>query len=108
MTEDELNLCRTYLTNCRLVKADIDDNVSLASIQYYRLKQVDKDGAATYSKTIAIKTNSEQSLNILSVTNPFSSRINIAFNKPLNSVVRISLLDITGKAIQTIQKTSAS
>ncbi|UAY52317.1 M4 family metallopeptidase [Ferruginibacter albus] len=85
-----------------------DDNVRLSSVQYYRLKQVDENGTVTYSKTIAIKTSSIQELNLLSVTNPFNSRINLDFNKAVNGVVKIDLMDITGKTILKAQQSSSS
>ncbi len=40
------------------------DNAPLANINYYRLRQIDHNGDATYSNTIAIKSNSKNQFTI--------------------------------------------
>jgi len=66
------------------------DNKPYSGLSYYRLKQVDYDGSATYSKIIAINLNRKS--NILVFPNPvddmlhFSSLENVSFD---NSILEI-------------------
>ncbi|HMK05667.1 MAG TPA: T9SS type A sorting domain-containing protein, partial [Ferruginibacter sp.] len=75
------------------------DKTKLTSIQYYRLKQVDIDARITYSNTVVLKSNSGLVLDLLSVTNPFNTTINILFTKPVTQKMSIELFDISGKKV---------
>ncbi len=65
---------------------------------FYRLKQVDKDGKWEYSKVVSIryqgKTNSFRVIN-----NPFTDKIDIEFGKLPTGNLLIKLLDVTGKEV---------
>lgn len=77
-----------------------DRPLSNASIYYYRLKMVDKDGSTKYSNVVIIK-NSTSALSTV-YPNPARDRItiNINDNSLLNSKAVIT--DLNGKVLQTI------
>jgi hypothetical protein len=77
-----------------------DRPLSNASIYYYRLKMVDKDGSTKYSNVVIIK-NSTSALSTV-FPNPARDRItiNINDNSLLNSKAVIT--DLNGKVLQSI------
>lgn len=75
-----------------------NDKAKLTNIQYYRLKQIDLDARAVYSNTVVLKSNRDV-LDLLSVTNPFNTTINMLFTKPLTQKMNIEMYDITGKVV---------
>lgn len=75
------------------------DKTKLTNVQYYRLKQIDFDARAVVSNTVVLKSNSREILDLLSVTNPFKTTINMLFTKPLTQSMNIELFDITGKKV---------
>ena len=76
-----------------------------AGINYYRLKQVDFDGTASYSKTVTVKMNEKTAISV--VTNPFYSTLSVNFASPSSLFVSARLIDITGKQI-ALEKWSLS
>jgi len=83
-----------------------DRPLSNASIYYYRLKMVDKDGSTKYSNVVIIK-NSTSALSTV-YPNPARDRItiNINDNSLLNSKAVIT--DLNGKVLQTITLTQTA
>lgn len=83
-----------------------DRPLSNASIYYYRLKMVDKDGSTKYSNVVIIK-NSTSALSTI-YPNPARDRItiNINDNSLLNSKAVIT--DLNGKVLQTITLTQTA
>ncbi|MGH2566407.1 MAG: T9SS type A sorting domain-containing protein, partial [Ginsengibacter sp.] len=67
-------------------------------INYYRLKQVDKDGSFKYSKTVAVKLNLVK-IGVSVLANPFHSTLVIDFLSPTDQAVSARLIDITGKQV---------
>jgi len=67
-------------------------------VNYYRLKQVDFDGASKYSKTITIKMDLQKT-SISVLTNPFHNTLSVNFVSPSSLLVSARLIDITGKQI---------
>jgi hypothetical protein len=71
---------------------------NLTDIQYYRLKQIDKDEKYSYSNVVLVKGKPGRQ-RILFISNPFSTELKITMaNKVIGSMV-IELLDATGKTI---------
>jgi len=60
------------------------DQSPLAGINYYRLKQVDKDGTFAFSRTAAVRF--EEDLKIKVYPNPATDLVSIESASPLNSV----------------------
>jgi hypothetical protein len=83
-----------------------DRPLSNASIYYYRLKMVDKDGSTKYSNVVIIK-NSTSALSTV-FPNPARDRItiNINDNSLLNSKAVIT--DLNGKVLQSITLTQTA
>lgn len=82
-----------------------DNNLSSASnIYYYRLKLVDKDGAAKYSPVINIKTGISVSITKV-YPNPTIGNFTITINDKSLLNTKVSLSDISGKTVKIIPLT---
>ncbi|MEO8085944.1 MAG: T9SS type A sorting domain-containing protein [Bacteroidota bacterium] len=69
-------------------------------VLYYRLKQIDIDGAFKYSEVVAISNKNKLSLAIQSLyPNPFGKEIGILLNRPLEESVTIKIFDAEGKLV---------
>jgi hypothetical protein len=77
-----------------------------AGTNFYRLKMVDLDGAFTYSRVIAIKSESE-SVALQLFPNPATDVLQLQIPATIKSKAIISIVDMTGKTIRsnTIQLT---
>lgn len=75
------------------------DKTPLSIIQYYRLKQVDRDGKFTYSKVIALNNTNKSVLNILSLSNPFTTSLNIVFNQIIDDNLSVQFYDLSGRLV---------
>jgi Pregnancy-associated plasma protein-A len=71
---------------------------NLTDIQYYRLKQIDKDGKYSYSNVVLVKGKLGQQ-RILFVTNPFNTELKITMANKVSKNMVIELLDAAGKTI---------
>lgn len=68
-------------------------------ITYYRLKQTDYDGKYTYSSTISIENKLDQ-ITVSNVhPNPVSNDLNFDFYSPVKGLVKIQILDMTGRIV---------
>lgn len=77
-----------------------------SGFNFYRIKQVDKDGKFKYSKTVNVKINTSKT-GVSVVANPFHSALTIDFLSSKEEVVHARLVDITGKQI-AVEKWSIS
>ncbi len=75
----------------------LTDNAPLKGMNYYRLKQIDFNGSASYSEVIAINTNIGPDIQIY--PNPTSGDLFIDFNDENDGVHTILITDISGKTI---------
>lgn len=75
-----------------------DISTSTGSVIYYRLKQVDLDGKANYSKVIAIKTKDTQKTVNIS-PNPFVSYLNVNVEWSKAEVATVKIINIQGKEV---------
>ncbi len=66
------------------------------SIVYYRLKQVDINGKINYSNSVAVRLPSTNGVHMSVSPNPFTEKVNIAFNSFQNGNAEISVVSITG------------
>jgi hypothetical protein len=77
-----------------------DDNQSLTKgVTYYRLRQVDLDGRATYSEVKAVRTGNGGLLTISIYPNPSRGVANVTIPESAGKM-DVSLDDYTGKSIQ--------
>ena len=70
----------------------------LSGYNYYRIKQVDKDGKFDYSKTVNVKLNINKTAASVLI-NPFRSSLSIDFSSAAGQVVSARLIDVTGKQV---------
>jgi hypothetical protein len=81
----------------------IDNEINHAGIYYYRLKQIDTDGAYEYSNQIEVnyKIPSIFELN-QNYPNPFNPSTTISFNLPKSGVVTLRVYNLMGEEIKTL------
>ncbi len=68
---------------------------------YYRLKQVDLDGKAQYSKVIKLNINNSNALSIKVLPNIVSGRFNITLNAAANRQVSLRIVSSNGTIVYT-------
>lgn len=67
-------------------------------VNFYRIKQVDKDGNIKYSKTVRVNLNlAKTGVSILA--NPFHNSLTVDFSSATEQAVSARLVDITGKQV---------
>ncbi len=79
------------------------ESKNLAANNYYRLKQVDKDGKYTRSSVILLqnKTNIQQ---LVLFGNVVKSQLNAQIEATKTGASSIAIVDMSGKVVKTIQK----
>jgi hypothetical protein len=83
-----------------------DDVTPLTSGSYYRLKQLDKDGKFTYSKTVLIKAAKVSAVQIATVyPNPAASSLGVIVTAPQTEKVTLLVTDLSGKTLIRDSKT---
>jgi len=78
----------------------INDDIALTtgSVVYYRLKQIDLDRKANYSKVIAVKLKSLGKQISIS-PNPFASYLNINMEWNKNEEITVKVINVQGKEV---------
>jgi Pregnancy-associated plasma protein-A len=71
---------------------------------YYRLQQLDLDNHFEYSKVVTIKNSNQSAKSFLVMNNPFTSSIDLQFSQIPAGSVRIRLMDVAGRTIQSWDK----
>jgi hypothetical protein len=80
----------------------VNDNNPVAGMNYYQLKETDKDSKSYFSPVVSVKFDEDPGLEIY--PNPAAEYTNIvSFKSP---VVEVSLFDVTGKLLQDTHVTS--
>jgi hypothetical protein len=81
------------------------DEKPFIGTNYYRLKQIDRDGKATYSSVVILKGD-KSGLQISAVyPSPAKDNLNIAITSTKNEKAAIVITDISGKTIRQINTT---
>lgn len=75
------------------------DELPVQGWNYYRLKQVDRDGVASYSNTEAVFFGSGFGGGISVYPNPFASKLRVEMNAQDAGKEKCSLLDVAGRVI---------
>ena len=77
------------------------DEKPLIAGNYYRLKQVDKDGKMVYSSVVYLKGDKVDLVQVSGVyPNPAVSVLNVLLSAPANDRVVLVVTDLTGKAVR--------
>lgn len=66
---------------------------------YYRLKQVDLDGKATYSNVLLVRVPSSTSKGFRLLTNPVRQHIDVEFGQALKGIAEIIIMDESGRPV---------
>jgi hypothetical protein len=79
---------------------DFSDIASAGSTNYYRLKQIDKDGKFAYSNIVLIrKENTANTGDLQIYPNPAKNILNVKISLADDSHVKLSVTDMAGKII---------
>ena len=68
------------------------------------MKQIDFNQRFEYSNVVVLKSDASDKLDLLSVTNPFISKINMVFSKPPAGQMDIRLYDMNGRMLYATSK----
>ncbi|MGN6493644.1 MAG: T9SS type A sorting domain-containing protein [Agriterribacter sp.] len=80
-----------------------DVNFDDATIKYYRIKVVTPDGKNYYSKILPVKKDDSKLFNLVATPSPFTSGFNVSFYSDTDQVIRLSIVDMHGRAVNTRQ-----
>lgn len=75
-----------------------DDN-PLVGHNYYRLKQVDLDGAFEYSSIVSLEQQTSSIASLLVYPNPSNGRFTLKIQNPDAAAASVKLMDITGRLV---------
>jgi hypothetical protein len=78
------------------------DNKTLAGTNYYRLRQVDKDGRSSYSSVVKLKGEKIDMAISALYPNPAKDEMRLAIVSSTNEKVTISITDLSGKEVKRI------
>lgn len=84
---------------------DNSTELQTRSIVYYRLKQFDIDGKATYSKVLAVRLQAKAGVIMQVSPNPFIENLNIRFTSAETGVAQIRITNIAGQTMLSKQST---
>lgn len=90
-------------SNAELKYSFVDENI-LKGTNYYRLKQVDKDGKSTYSSVVVLKGDATDFQLALIYPNPVKAELNVKISSNKNRKVTLALTDINGRQVQQISR----
>jgi hypothetical protein len=84
------------------ISYNFTDALPLTGNNYYRLKQIDKDGKTSYSNIALVKGNFGKELTLTAVyPNPATTTLNVLMNAPAFSKTQIVVTDLAGKVLNT-------
>ena len=79
---------------------DFTDNDYSATTNYYRLKQIDKDGKFSYSNIVVLKDDNLIATGLAAIyPNPAKNILNVKIASPGNSKTTLLITDINGKSL---------
>lgn len=75
------------------------DAQPMRGVNFYRLKQVDLDGAYTYSEVVAVNFGSTETNDPVLFPNPGNGDLNVAINLGTDQDVTFEVVDMTGRTV---------
>ena len=76
--------------------------VANSNVLYYRLKQVDLNGTATYSKIVKVSITAENVNSVLAYPNPFTTAYSVSFTAAKAGVANMELVTILGSTVSSV------
>jgi SdrD B-like domain/Secretion system C-terminal sorting domain len=76
-----------------------DFGITQSGLYYYRIKQVDREGSYTYSKTIAISVTKDIDLNVFIYPNPVDDELKIEIWLGEDAEIEARVMDENGKVV---------
>jgi hypothetical protein len=92
----------------KMLSYTLTDNKAFAAAGsnslYYRLRQVDMDGSATYSEVINVTEEKAETMNIGLYPNPTADVFNVSAMVTAAGKMNITIIDLQGKTVATINR----
>lgn len=92
----------------KATKYSLLDNEAFAKenveVLYYRLKQIDFDGNVTYSNTVMVSINAENSNGLSVYPNPFTTDYSVSLTANADGKAAIQLFDLQGRLVNAQTK----
>jgi hypothetical protein len=85
----------SYQTVDNTIDANKEDAV------YYRIKQIDVNGAFSYSQVRKVQFDSENAIRLVTSPNPFIDYVNISFLNTTEQIVELEITTAAGHVIKT-------
>ncbi len=80
-----------------------DANVAAATKYEYRLRQVDVDGAQSFSNVVNVEFGSSNAVSLDdNFPNPTNGKTTFSFNVPFSSKVKLEVFDMVGNLVHTV------
>lgn len=79
--------------------ADFESLKNSASIIYYRLKPIDRDGKFSYSKIVTVSNKKDVSILVDNFANPINDKLNFNLTVKNAGMVTMQLTDVNGKTV---------
>lgn len=96
----------------RMLSYGLNDRAAFANANsnslYYRLKQVDMDGAFSYSDAINVTTEMTETMNVGLYPNPATDVFNVSAMAATEGMMIVTITDIQGKAVSSYSKETAA
>lgn len=73
------------------------------TMAYYRLKQIDIDGKATYSRVLAVRLQAKAGVTMQASPNPFVENLNVRFTATESGIAQIRIMNSYGQTLLSKQ-----
>lgn len=112
---DAINFSQIHFISSKAINGNSSNNLQYEFIDeqplkgnnYYRLKQIDKDGKSSNSNVVLIKGEKTASLNINNLyPNPVKDKLNLIISNEKNRKVDFIITDLSGKIVLKLSQQS--